>query len=70
MNIETLKTLYASAVVVGKAGAVMLGSLSALCTLLAHLPKVPVRAQQFFARVGLATSRFSVNKRPLEEVVK
>lgn len=55
---------------VAAAGATLLGAASALATVLAHLPFLPVRMQQFFARVGLATSRFSVNKRPLEEVVK
>ncbi len=70
MTLDTLKTIYADGVVVAHACAVALGALSILCTALAHLPKSPARTAEFFARIGLATSRFSVNKRPLEPVIK
>jgi hypothetical protein len=41
----------------------VLGTVSLLATALSHLP-LPARAAEFFARIGLATAKFSVNKRP------
>lgn len=40
---------------------VLLGAVSALSTLLAHLP-LPAKAAAFFARIGVATSKFKVEK--------
>lgn len=48
---------------IAKDGAAVLGSLSLLFTALSHFP-FPARTAEFFARVGLATAKFSVNKRP------
>ncbi len=47
------------------AGSAALGALSVLCTALSHipLPKRLARVSEFFARVGMATAKFSVNKR-------
>jgi hypothetical protein len=42
----------------------VLGALSLLFTALSHLPWFPPRVLELFARLGLATSKFSVNKRP------
>lgn len=43
----------------------VIGSLSLLFTALSHLP-LPARSAEFFARLGLTTAKFSVNKRPTE----
>lgn len=48
---------------IAKDGAEVLGALSVLATALSHLP-LPARTAEFFARIGLATGKFSVNKRP------
>lgn len=64
MSLTTLQTVYADGVAVAQAIALVLGSLSILCTGLAHLPFLPARTAEFFARIGLATKKFSVNKRP------
>jgi hypothetical protein len=50
----------------------VLGALSAFCTALSHvpLPASWTRVSEFFARVGLATAKFSVNKRPADQVAK
>lgn len=41
----------------------VIGALSLLFTALSHLP-LPARSTEFFARLGLTTAKFSVNKRP------
>jgi hypothetical protein len=41
----------------------VVGSLSILFTALSHFP-FPARTAELFARLGLATAKFSVNKRP------
>jgi hypothetical protein len=48
---------------IAKDGVAVLGSLSILFTALSHLP-FPARTAEFFARLGFATAKFSVNKRP------
>ena len=53
--IETIKQI-------AQDGAALLGAVSLLSTALSHLP-LPARVSEFFARVGLATAKFSVNKR-------
>jgi hypothetical protein len=50
----------AVAVAVGAA----LGAVSVFATFLSHVPRMPARAAEFFARLGVATQKFSVNKRP------
>ncbi len=65
LTIDQVKTIATDA-------GLALGSLSALCTALSHIP-LPAslnRVSEFFARVGLATAKFSVNKRPGEPVAK
>jgi len=61
MTIETIKTIVQD-------GAQVLGAVSILATALAHVPvpKSWARVSEFFARIGIATARFSVNKRPTE----
>lgn len=58
MTIETLKILAAD-------GAVVLGAVSILATALSHIPvpKSWARVSEFLARIGIATAKFSVNKR-------
>jgi len=43
----------------------LLGALSLISTVLAHLPFMPPKAAELFARFGVATQKFSVNQRPL-----
>jgi hypothetical protein len=43
----------------------IVGALGVIATVLAHLPFMPARSAQFFARFGLATQKFSVNQRVL-----
>jgi hypothetical protein len=62
--IETVKELATAAEAVAAAGAMLLGTVSALATLLSHVPKLPARLSEFFARLGVATSKYTVNKRP------
>jgi hypothetical protein len=47
-----------------KDAAAVVGSLSILFTALSHFPSLPPRTAELFARLGLATAKFSVNKRP------
>lgn len=46
---------------IAKDGAAAIGSLSLLFTALSHLP-FPARLTAFFARLGVATSKFAVEK--------
>ena len=46
---------------IAQEGAIVLGAVSTLSTLLAHLP-LPAKAAEFFARIGVATSKFKVEK--------
>lgn len=62
--IETLQEIAKSAEAVAAAGAMLLGAVSGLATLLSHVPKLPPRMAEFFARIGVATSKYSVSKRP------
>ena len=57
MTIDTIKIIATDA-------ATVLGALSALCTALSHVPGVPARLSELFARIGLSTAKFSVNRRP------
>lgn len=61
-TLQTLETVV-------KDGAALLGALSVLATALSHLP-FPAKVAQLLARIGIATSRFSVNLRPTEGPVK
>lgn len=54
---------------IAKDGAAVLGSLSLLFTALSHFP-FPARVAEFFARVGLATAKYSVNLRPTKGPVE
>lgn len=45
---------------IAKSGAEILGAISAFATLVAHLPLPWPRLSAFFARVGVATSKFAV----------
>lgn len=58
MTLETIKQI-------AQDGAAVLGAVSIFATALSHvpLPKSWARVSEFFARVGLATAKFSVNKR-------
>lgn len=51
--IETIKTLATE-------GATFLGAVSAFATVIAHLPLPWKPVTAFFARIGFATSRFTV----------
>ena len=62
--VETFQEIAKSAEAVAAAGAMLLGAVSGLATLLSHVPRVPARMAEFFARLGVATKKFSVNKRP------
>ena len=44
--------------------AAIAGAVSTIATVLAHLPLVPARAQEFFAHVGITFGRFAVAKKP------
>jgi len=44
----------------------LLGALSLISTVLAHLPFMPPKAAELFARFGVATQKFSVNQRRYE----
>jgi hypothetical protein len=59
MNLDTLKTILHDATAV-------LGAVSLLATALSHipLPAKLTRLSEFFARVGFATAKYSVNQRP------
>ncbi len=46
-------------------GAAIVGALGTISTILAHLPFMPPKYAEFFARFGLATQKFTVNQRPL-----
>lgn len=61
MTIDTIRTIAQDA-------AAVLGAVSILATALSHFPWPAslARVAEFFARVGLATSKFSVNKRPTQ----
>lgn len=45
--------------------AALVGALSVVSTVLAHLPFMPAKVAELFARFGIATQKFSVNQRPL-----
>lgn len=47
---------------IAKDGAAAIGSLSLLFTALSHFP-FPARLTAFFARLGVATSKFAVEKK-------
>ncbi len=59
MTLDTVKTILADA-------SAVLGAVSVFATALSHipLPKSWTRVSEFLARVGIATAKFSVNKRP------
>lgn len=62
--VETIRELAGAAEAVVAAGAMLLGAVSGLATILSHIPKLPPRVSEFFARLGVATKKFTVNKRP------
>lgn len=59
-----LQTLISQAETVARDAALVAGSVCALCTTLAHLPFVPTRLQNFFARLGVASGKFAVYQSP------
>lgn len=60
----TIQEYITLAETIGKDFAAVLGSLGALATVVAHLPNLPARWAEFFARFASYTSQsFSVNKR-------
>jgi len=53
MTIELIKTIATE-------GAILLGAVSAFATAIAHLPLPWKPVTAFFARIGIATSKFAV----------
>ena len=63
--LDQFHAIKSEVVAVGVAVSAALGAISVLATGLSHIPvpKSWARVSEFLARVGIATAKFSVNKR-------